>query len=136
MKQACVAITFPLSTAFSASHRFSVAVSSLSFVSSHILISFLMSSVICWLFTRILVSLHVFVFKIYLFVPGCVVSASHGGGFSYCRAQAPGAQASSIVAARGLSSWHMSSVAPWPVGFSWSRDQTGVLCIVRWSLNH
>ena len=50
------------------SHRFSVVVFSLSFVSSHIFISFLISSVICWLFTSILVSLPVFVFRIYFFL--------------------------------------------------------------------
>ena len=40
------------------SHRFWVVVSSFPFVSMHILISFLISSVICWLFSSVLFSLH------------------------------------------------------------------------------
>ena len=58
----------PLSTAFTESHRFRVVVFSFSFVSMHILISFLISSVICWLFRSVLFSLHMFVFLIVLFL--------------------------------------------------------------------
>ena len=56
------AMNFPLSTAFAESHKFWVVV--LSFVSMHIMISFLISSVICWLFRSVLFSLHMFVFLI------------------------------------------------------------------------
>ena len=38
-----------------------------------------------------------------------------------CGAQAPG---------------HAGLVASWRVGFSWIRDQTSVLCITTWILNH
>ena len=47
-----IAMNFPLSTAFIVSHRFWVVVFSFSLVSMHILISFFISSVICWLFRR------------------------------------------------------------------------------------
>ena len=43
-----------LSTAFTVSHRFGVVVFSFSFISMHILISFLISSMICWLFRSML----------------------------------------------------------------------------------
>ena len=46
--------------------RFWVVVFSLSFISMHILISFL-TSVICWLFRNVLFSLHMFVFLIVFF---------------------------------------------------------------------
>ena len=55
------------STAFTVSHRFWVVLFSFSFVSMHILISFLISSVICWLFRSVLFSLHMFVFLIVFF---------------------------------------------------------------------
>ena len=51
----------PLSTAFTVSHRFWVIVFSFSFVSMHILISSI-SSVICWLFSNALFSLHMLEF--------------------------------------------------------------------------
>ena len=51
-----------LSTAFTVCHRFEVVVFSCSFVSVHILISFLISSVICWIFRSVLFSLHMFGF--------------------------------------------------------------------------
>ena len=51
---AYIAMNFPLSTTFIVSHRFWVVVFSFSFVSMHILIS----SVICWLFSSVLFSLH------------------------------------------------------------------------------
>ena len=57
-------MNFPLSTTCTESHRFGVVMFSLSFVSRHILISFLISSVICWLFRSVLFSLHMFVFFI------------------------------------------------------------------------
>ena len=47
--EACSAMNLPLSTDFMVSHRFWVVVFSFSFVYMHILISFLISSVICWL---------------------------------------------------------------------------------------
>ena len=31
---------------------------------------------------------------------------------------------------------HAGLVAPWCVGFSWTRDHTRVPCIGRWTLNH
>ena len=46
LRSACIAMNFPLSTAFTVSHRFWVVVFSFSFVSMQILISFLISSVI------------------------------------------------------------------------------------------
>ena len=58
LRYACIAMNFPLSTAFTLSHRFWVVVFPLSFVSMHILISFLISSVICWLFSSLLFCLH------------------------------------------------------------------------------
>ena len=64
LRYACIAINFPLSTAFIVSHRFLVVVFSFSFVSMHILISFLISSVICWLFRSVLFSLHMLEFLI------------------------------------------------------------------------
>jgi len=57
-------MNFPLRTAFTVSHRFWVVVFSLSFVSTQILISFLISSVICWLFSSVLFSLHMLEFLI------------------------------------------------------------------------
>jgi len=60
-------MNLPLSTAFTESHRFWVVVFSFSFISMHILISFLISSVICWLFRSVLYSLHTFVFLIAFF---------------------------------------------------------------------
>ena len=64
LSYACIAMNFPLSTAFIVSHRFWVVVFSFSFVSMHILISFLISSVICWLFRSVLFSLHMLEFLI------------------------------------------------------------------------
>ena len=62
----------PLRTAFSAAHRFWVVVFHLSFVSWHFFISFLISSVLSRLFTRILFSLRIFVFFFfYSFFPPC-----------------------------------------------------------------
>ena len=58
----CIAINFPLRTAFAASHWFWVVVFSLSFVSRYLFISSLISSVISWLFSSVVFSLHVFVF--------------------------------------------------------------------------
>ena len=57
-------MNFPLSTAFTESHKFWVVVFSFSFVCMHILISFFMSSVICWLF-RSVFSLHVCIFNFF-----------------------------------------------------------------------
>ena len=54
----------PLSTAFTVPHRFWVVVFSFSFISIHILISFLISSVICWLFRSVLFSLHMLEFLV------------------------------------------------------------------------
>ena len=58
LRYACIAMNLPLSTAYPVSHRFWVVVFSFSFISMHILISFLISSVICWLFSSVLFSLH------------------------------------------------------------------------------
>ena len=54
--------------AFTESHRFEVIVFSFSFVSMHVLISFFISSMICWLFRSVLFSLHMFVFLIVFFL--------------------------------------------------------------------
>ena len=56
----CIAENFPLRTAFAASHRFWVVLFSLSFVSRNFLISFLISSVTCWLYRNALFNIHVF----------------------------------------------------------------------------
>ena len=64
LRYACIAMNFPLSTAFTVCHRFWVVVFSFSFISMHILISFLISSVICWLFSSVLFSLHMLEFLI------------------------------------------------------------------------
>ena len=53
-------MNLPLSTAFIVSHRFWVVLFSFPFVSMHILISFLISSMICCLFRSVLFSLHMF----------------------------------------------------------------------------
>ena len=50
LRYTCIAMNFPLSTAFIVSHRFWVVVFSFSFFSMYILISYFISSVICWLF--------------------------------------------------------------------------------------
>src|SRR5574339_220547 len=60
VRYACIAMNLPLSTAFTVSHRFGVVVFSFSFVSMH----FLISSVICWLFSNVLFSLHMLPFLI------------------------------------------------------------------------
>ena len=65
----------PLSTAFTESHRFGVVVFSFSFISMHIFISFLISSVI-WLFRSVLFSLHMFVFLVVFFLFSSVQSLS------------------------------------------------------------
>ena len=64
LRYACIAVNFPLSTAFTVSHRFWVVVFSFSFIYMHILICFLISSVICWLFSSVLFSLHMLEFLI------------------------------------------------------------------------
>ena len=64
LRYACIAMNLPLSTAFTVSHRFWVVVFSFSFVYMLILISFLISSVICWLFSSVLFSLHMLEFLI------------------------------------------------------------------------
>ena len=53
LKYASIAMNLPLSTAFTVSHRLWAVVFSSSFVYMHILISFLISSVICWLFSSV-----------------------------------------------------------------------------------
>ena len=57
-------MNLPLSTAFTVSHRFWVVVFSFSFISMHILISFFIYSVFCWLFQSVLSSLHMLEFLI------------------------------------------------------------------------
>ena len=64
LRYACIAMNFPLRTTFTVSHRFWVVVFSFSFVSMQILISFLISSVIHWLFSSLLFSLHMLEFLI------------------------------------------------------------------------
>ena len=58
----CIAINFPLRTAFVASHRFWVVMFSLSFASRIFFIFLLISSITCLLFRNVLFNLHVFVF--------------------------------------------------------------------------
>ena len=52
-----------LSTVFTKPHRFLVVI--FSFVSMHVLIFFLISSMICWLFRSVLFSLHMSVFLVF-----------------------------------------------------------------------
>ena len=58
LRCACIDMNFPLRTAFKVSHRFCVVVFSFPLVSMQILIS----SVICWLFSSVLFSLHMLEF--------------------------------------------------------------------------
>ena len=58
--ETAVGYNYPAYDVFTASHRFWVVVFSFSFVSMHILIS----SVICWLFSSVLFSLHMLEFLI------------------------------------------------------------------------
>ena len=77
--EACSAMNLPLSTALTVSHRFWVVLFSFWFISMHILISFFISSVICWLFSSVLFSLHMltflivffFLFSLHLILPHC-----------------------------------------------------------------
>ena len=64
LRYACIAMNFPPSIAFTVPHRFWVAVFSFSSISMRILISFLISSVICWLFRSVLFNLHMLEFLI------------------------------------------------------------------------
>ena len=61
-------MNLPLTTSFTESYRFWVNVFSFSFISMHSLISFFISSVICWLFRSALFSFRIFLFLI-LFPP-------------------------------------------------------------------
>ena len=58
----CIAINFPLRTAFAESHSFWVSVFSLSFVSRNLLISLLISLVTSLLFSSVSFNSHMFVF--------------------------------------------------------------------------
>ena len=58
---ACIAMNFPHRTTFSASHMSWCGVFSFSFVSRYFLISLLISSMIHWLFSSMLFSVHIFV---------------------------------------------------------------------------
>ena len=62
LRYAYMAMNLPLRTAFTVSHRLWVVVFSFSLVSVHIFISFLICSVICWLFSSVLFSLHMLEF--------------------------------------------------------------------------
>ena len=64
LRNSCIAMNLPLSTAFTVCHRFWVVLCSFSFVSMHILISFLIYSVIFWLFSSMLLSIHMLKFLI------------------------------------------------------------------------
>ena len=66
LRQAFIAMSLPLSIAFTESYRFWGVVFSFSFVSMHIFISFLISSVICWLFSSLLFSLHILKLLVFL----------------------------------------------------------------------
>ena len=67
LRLAYIAMNLTLITFFYWIPRFWVVVFSFSFVSMHILISFLISSVICWLFSSMLFSLHMLAFLIVFF---------------------------------------------------------------------
>ena len=70
LRLVCIAENFPLRTSFVAPRRFWVIVLLLSFVSGYFLISILISSVICWLFSSMLFIFHVFVFfRDFFFLP-------------------------------------------------------------------
>ena len=58
LTQAYIAMNFPLSIAFTASHKFWVVLFTLSFVAMHIFISVLLFPVICWLFRSVFFSPH------------------------------------------------------------------------------
>ena len=58
----CIAINFPLRTAFGASHRFWIVMFLLSFVSKNLFISLFISSVLSSLLRNVLFNLHVFFF--------------------------------------------------------------------------
>ena len=62
LRKAYVTMNFSLSSTFVTSHRFWMVVSSLTFVLSYFLISFLISSVTHWFFSSMLLSLHVVFF--------------------------------------------------------------------------
>jgi len=62
MRWDCIFINFSLRTAFAVSYRFCIVLSSLPFVSKYFFISSFISSVIHWLDSSILLSLHVFMF--------------------------------------------------------------------------
>ena len=61
------ATNFPLRTAFAVSHRFWKLVFLFSFVLRYFLISSLISSLTCWFYSWMLLSLHVFVFFPFFF---------------------------------------------------------------------
>src|SRR5574341_1140679 len=78
LRYACIAMNFPLRTAFTVSHRFFFVLFSFSFVSMQILIFFLISSVICWLFSIVLFSLHLFEFTKASFMAQDVIYPGEG----------------------------------------------------------
>ena len=69
LSYAYIPLSLALSTAFTVSHRFWIVAFSFSFISMHILISFFIPSVICWLFSSVLFSLHILEFLIVFFFP-------------------------------------------------------------------
>ena len=66
----------------------------------------------------------------------CGVQASHGSGFSCCRAQALGTQASVVATHRLSSCGTWAFVAPRHMESSGTRDRTHVPCIGRRILTH
>ena len=66
----------------------------------------------------------------------CRAQASHCGGFSCCGTQALEHMGFSSCCTQTQWLWLMGLVVPQHVGSSWTRDQTGVPCIARETLNH
>ena len=63
LREDCIIMNFPLRTDFAASHRFCMAVFSLSFVSRYFLIFSLISSLTHWFFSSISFSHHIIIFS-------------------------------------------------------------------------
>ena len=66
-------MNLPLSTAFTVFHKLWVVVFSFSFISMHILVCFLISSMICWLFRSVLFILHMLEFFIVFYAEDHVI---------------------------------------------------------------
>ena len=67
-------------------------------------------------------------------LPGCSAQPSHCGGFS-CGVWALECVGFRSCGAWARQLWNTGLAAPWHVEPSWTREETRVLCICRWSLN-